>query len=205
MVALSTVRDVGRLSRTGRESEARRSSVPPANTSSDAWSRPRSTDIAPARRGNRDEPSPMIAVANAPHTCEPIRRAPRAFQDVTVTPLSPFTLQPGMSYWIVVTANADWSASSPEIRPTGIATSLGYRFGTDPPTGPESIQVSFHVDGTPVSCAPCPSPPRWPAPRPGWSSPWPARLRSGIDRPRSRREYALFVRARALAEKSSFY
>ena len=74
-----------------------------------------------------------------------------AFQDVTVTPLSPFTLQPGMSYWIVVTAFADWSASTPGIAPTGIATSLGYRFGTDPPTGPESIQVSFQVDGTPVS------------------------------------------------------
>ena len=58
-----------------------------------------------------------------------------------------------MSYWIVVTAFADWSASTPGIAPTGIATSLGYRFGTDPPTGPESIQVSFQVDGTPVSAS----------------------------------------------------
>ena len=121
---------------------------------------------------------------------------PRAFQDVTVTPLSPFTLQPGMSYWIVVTANADWSASSPEIPPTGIATSLGYRFGTDPPTGPESIQVSFHVDGTPVSAS-VPEPSSLASAATGLVVALACALHSGIDRPRSRREYALFVRARA--------
>jgi len=85
--------------------------------------------------------------------------------DVSVTPIDPFTLQPGQTYWVVLTTltgtGIGWSGSRSPITPTGIATSAGYRRSPfDPPTSPirplpdgDTFQGTYSVQGTPLATA----------------------------------------------------
>lgn len=74
------------------------------------------------------------------------------------TPSSPFILEAGQTYWLVV-YNAggdglDWKASSPGETPTGLASHAGSLFSTtsgpNPPTGTSSILTSYAIQGTVV-------------------------------------------------------
>lgn len=74
------------------------------------------------------------------------------------TPSSPFVLEAGQTYWLVVYNtggdNLNWKASSPSETPTGLASHAGSLFSTsagpNPPTGSSSILTSYAIQGTAV-------------------------------------------------------
>jgi hypothetical protein len=90
--------------------------------------------------------------------------------NVTFLPTAPLVLQANRTYWLEVSGQSDtlngivWYASTPGIKPTGVATSLGARF-TNQLVSLESLATSsvmntFQVTGSPlVSPAAVPEPP----------------------------------------------
>jgi hypothetical protein len=75
----------------------------------------------------------------------------------TFLPPSPFTLQPGNTYWLVASNAAtvadsfQWLENDPPITPTGIATSAGFRFdftGPAPQAGGDTFFDSFQINGS---------------------------------------------------------
>jgi hypothetical protein len=84
---------------------------------------------------------------------------PLAVSDVVFTPSSPVTLLPSTTYWIAATGTSptssgiQWLASDPNITPTGIATSAGFRFdsaGSYPPTASSAVMNTYIVNATAV-------------------------------------------------------
>lgn len=77
------------------------------------------------------------------------------------TPSTPFVLNAGITYWLVVGTTAastdpselDWLASNPDTAPTGPgATHFGARYDGDgpPPAGASSLRNLYQLDGSPV-------------------------------------------------------
>ncbi|WP_155120178.1 choice-of-anchor R domain-containing protein [Microcystis aeruginosa] len=86
--------------------------------------------------------------------------------DYTFTPTSPFTFTAGTKYWLTVARTQGqfiWSASSPGITPTGIATSSGNSFKSGLPWSfsDNTVLNSFEINATeitgPVASTPEPS------------------------------------------------
>ncbi|WP_283160081.1 choice-of-anchor R domain-containing protein [Microcystis aeruginosa FBCC-A68] len=74
----------------------------------------------------------------------------------TFTPTGPFTFTAGTKYWLYVTSTSGsfpWSASSPSITPTGIATSSGARSSNDSGASfnNSSIFNSFQINATEIT------------------------------------------------------
>jgi hypothetical protein len=94
--------------------------------------------------------TPLITLTNPPVL--PVG----AITTFSFLPPAPFTLAAGSTYWIVVSNAATvpdsflWEANAPSIRPTGLATSAGYRFnnGPPPPVSASSTFNSFAVLAT---------------------------------------------------------
>lgn len=77
-------------------------------------------------------------------------------------PSSPLNLSAGSTYWVVVyntgSDSIDWTANTPAILPTGIASHAGSLFsasgGPNPPTGSSGILNSYAVYAPPASNCP---------------------------------------------------
>ncbi|MBF2055922.1 MAG: hypothetical protein IGQ45_01610 [Cyanobacterium sp. T60_A2020_053] len=83
------------------------------------------------------------------------------------TPISPFTLSPDTTYWFAVRSNASssgiiaWRSNNPNIAPTGIATSAGYRInitGVFPPTTVNNFFSTYQLNGTEITSPPVTTP-----------------------------------------------
>lgn len=88
--------------------------------------------------------------------------------DVTFTPLSPFTLSAGTTYWLAATGSSPtidgilWlSTPGGSLSYTGIATSNEFRFdatGVYPPQGYDDYyENTYQVNGTALSAVPAPT------------------------------------------------
>ncbi|MBX3365159.1 MAG: hypothetical protein KF866_10365 [Phycisphaeraceae bacterium] len=99
-------------------------------------------------------PTNQLAVLDVP----PITST--GIADYVCTPSTPFTLEAGRTYWLVVwnsgTASIHWKASSPIQLPTGIASHFGSLFSTNtgpnPPASNSSIINSYQIDGQVAGC-----------------------------------------------------